>query len=229
MLISARHANITNSEEIVIYDFNMEVNEGDFIYITGKVGSGKTSIFRAFTAQTPLASGKCTVCGYDLMRIKSRDIPRLRRKMGVVFQDLQLLKEKTIHDNLEFVLKATGWKKNAEREQRIDEVLSLVEMSTKAHKFPYQLSGGEQQRICIARALLNSPQIILADEPTGNLDYDTAEGIMQLFESLNRTQNTAIVMITHDRGLIERHPGQVYVCRDETCSLSPAQTDDAER
>ena len=229
MLISARHADITNSEEIVIYDFNMEVNEGDFIYITGKVGSGKTSIFRTFTAQTPLASGKCTVCGYDLTRIKSRDIPRLRRKMGVVFQDLQLLKEKTVHDNLEFVLKATGWKKNTDREQRIDEVLSLVDMSTKAHKFPYQLSGGEQQRICIARALLNSPQIILADEPTGNLDYDTAEGIMQLFETLNHTQNTAVVMITHDRGLVERHPGQVYVCRDETCTLSNPQSDDTER
>ncbi len=229
MIISAKHADITNSEEIVIYDFNMDVEEGDFIYITGKVGSGKTSIFRTFTAQTPLSSGECTVCGYDLKHIKSKDIPHLRRKMGVVFQDLQLLKEKSVHDNLEFVLKATGWKKDTAREERIDEVLSLVGMSTKAHKFPYQLSGGEQQRICIARALLNNPKIILADEPTGNLDYDTAEGIMQLFESLNHDQNTAIVMITHDRGIIERHPGKVYICQDETCKTAPAKTDDAER
>ena len=227
MIISARHADITNTENIVIYDFNMKVDKGDFIYITGKVGSGKTSIFRAFTAQTPLSGGELSVCGYDLSRIKNREIPYLRRKLGVVFQDLQLLKDKSVYDNLDFVLRATGWKKTADKQSRIDEVLDMVGMSTKAHKFPYQLSGGEQQRICIARALLNSPEIILADEPTGNLDYDTAEGIMQLFSTLNQTQGTAIVMITHDRGIIERHPGKIYICENESCKLSHQVGDDS--
>ncbi len=227
MIISVKHANISNSEQVVIYDLNMEVNEGDFIYITGKVGTGKTSIFNAFTAQTPVECGRINVCGYDLTRIKSSKIPLLRRKMGVVFQDLQLLKDKTVYDNLDFVLTATGWKRASEKVSRIEEVLSMVGMTNKVHKYPYQLSGGEQQRICIARALLNHPEVILADEPTGNLDYETAEGIMQLFTTLNKEQGTAIVMITHDRGIISRHPGKIYVCENETCTLSDSPCDES--
>lgn len=216
MIVRARHADITNSANIVIYDLNMEINEGDFIYITGKVGSGKTSIFRSFIAEYPIESGDLEVCSYDMNRIKQKEIPLLRRHIGVVFQDLQLLSDRSIHDNLSFVLKATGWKKEAEMERRIEEVLNLTGMNTKSHRFPHQLSGGEQQRVCIARALLNYPKIILADEPTGSLDQETAEGIMNIFEELNR-KGTAIVLITHDRTLIERHPAKIYVCENESC------------
>lgn len=219
MLISVRNADISNSDNIVVYGLNMDVNEGDFIYITGKVGTGKTSIFKAFTAQVPLSGGSCEVCGFDIAKIKPRQIPQLRRRLGVVFQDLQLIKDQTIHDNLAFVLKATGWKRQSEIETRIDEVLAMVGMSTKSHRYPHQLSGGEQQRICIARALLNEPRIILADEPTGNLDAETAEGIMQLFEKLNKEQGTAIVMITHDVNILSNHPAKVYVCDKESCTL----------
>ena len=219
MIISVKHADITNSDTVILYDVNMDINEGDFIYITGKVGTGKTSLFNTFTAQTMPESGKVEVCGYDISSIRTNEIPFLRRKLGIVFQDLQLLKDRTVHDNLSFVLKATGWKKDEAIESRIDEVLAAVGMSTKAHRYPYQLSGGEQQRICIARAILNDPQIILADEPTGNLDEETAEGIMELFEKLNREHNTAIVMITHDKGIVDRHKGKVYVCDNESCTL----------
>lgn len=227
MLINARHANITNSEDVVIYDLNMEVEEGDFIYITGRVGTGKSSIFKTLTAQNTLTTGQCEVCGFDLRHIKSRNIPRLRRNLGVVFQDLQLLKDRTVHDNLAFVLKSTGWKKRSEIEDRITEVLEQVDMVTKAHRFPQQLSGGEQQRVCIARAILNYPKVILADEPTGNLDRETAESIMQLFEKINKEWNTAILMITHDLSLIERHPAKVYNCDNETCELIPEAKDEA--
>lgn len=219
MLIKVKNANITNSEEIVIYNLNMEVEEGDFVYITGRVGTGKSSIFKTFMAENPPASGRCEICGFDLNRIKTRNIPRLRLNLGVVFQDLQLLKDRNVHDNLAFVLKATGWKKKDEIEERITEVLDQVGMLTKAHRFPQQLSGGEQQRVCIARAILNYPKVILADEPTGNLDFETAESIMQLFEKINREWHTAIIMITHDLSLIERHPGKVYNCDNESCEL----------
>ncbi|MGM9788201.1 MAG: cell division ATP-binding protein FtsE [Candidatus Cryptobacteroides sp.] len=216
MIVSARHADITNSDNIVIYDLNMEIREGDFIYITGKVGSGKTSIFRSLIAEYPPAAGELRVCSLDLNKIRQKDIPLLRRRIGVVFQDLQLLSDRNVHDNLSFVLKATGWKKEAEMEKRIEEVLTLTGMNTKSHRFPHQLSGGEQQRVCIARALLNDPEIILADEPTGSLDRDTAEGIMQLFEEVNR-KGTAIVIITHDLSLIEKHPATLYICENESC------------
>lgn len=229
MLIKVRNADITNSEDIVIYGLNMEVEEGDFIYITGRVGTGKSSVFKTFMAQNPLASGECEVCGFNLKRIKSRNIPRLRLNLGVVFQDLQLLKDRDVHDNLDFVLRATGWKKKADREKRITEVLDQVGMVTKAHRFPQQLSGGEQQRICIARAILNYPKVILADEPTGNLDRETTESIMQLFGRINKEWNTAIIMITHDLSIIERHPGKVYHCDNETCSLCEETEDDTER
>ena len=151
------------------------------------------------------------------MRIRRRDIPRLRRHLGVIFQDFRLLSEMSVEDNLEFVLKATGWKNAREREARIGEVLRSVGMQDKRHRMPHQLSGGEQQRVSIARALLNSPDIILADEPTGHLDRETADSIMELFTRINREQGTAVVMVTHDSSLLERFPGKIFVCENESC------------
>lgn len=210
-------AQIINGENAVVYDFNMKVNKGDIVYITGKVGSGKTSIIRTIIAENPLKKGSGTVCGYDLTRIRKKDIPYLRRKLGVVFQDFQLLMDRSIEDNLEFVLRSTGWKDRNAISARIAEVLEAVGMETKAHKMPHQLSGGEQQRIAIARAILNEPEVIIADEPTGNLDSTTAEGVLDLLMSINRDRGTAIVMVTHNLGIVERYPGRVFVTADERC------------
>lgn len=216
-VISFRNADILNSETVVVYDFNMDVFPGDLVYIVGRVGTGKTSIIRTITAENRLLKGSGTVCGHSLVGIKSKDIPQLRRKLGVVFQDFQLLMDRTVDDNLSFVLRSTGWKDRAAIDKRIKEVLLAVGMQTKGHKLPHQLSGGEQQRIAIARAILNSPEVIIADEPTGNLDADTAEGILQLLNHINKDQGTAIIMVTHNRGILERYPGRVFETADETC------------
>ncbi len=216
-LITLRKAHIKGGEETVLYDVDMDIYPGDFVYIVGKVGSGKTSIIKTFIAEYPLEEGKCDVCGFRVHDIRSRDIPLLRRKCGVVFQDFMLLTDRNVHDNLEFVLKATGWKKGAAIEKRIEEVLSEVGLETKGHKMPHQLSGGEQQRVAIARAILNWPEVILADEPTGNLDSETADGIMKLFRKLNENFGTAVVIVTHDRNIFENYPGRVFVCSDEHC------------
>ena len=216
-IIQFSGADIINGETTVIYGLNLSVSKGDFVYIVGKVGTGKTSIIRTMIAEHPLEKGEGKVCGYDLKAIKDRDIPFLRRKLGVVFQDFQLLMDRSVHDNLLFVLEATGWKGEAEKESRIGEVLSAVGMERKAHKMPYQLSGGEQQRIAIARAILNRPEAILADEPTGNLDAETADGIMNLLCKLNRENGTAVVMVTHNLQLCEKYPGRVLVCKNESC------------
>lgn len=216
-VISFRGADISNGEDIVLHSVSMDIMPGDFVYIVGKVGTGKTSIIRTMTGENRLAGGTGRVCGYDMSSLRDRDIPGLRRRLGVVFQDFQLLMDRPVYDNLQFVLKATGWRKPDLMEQRIAETLNDVGMSTKAHKMPYQLSGGEQQRVAIARALLNSPQVILADEPTGNLDSETADGIMQLIAKINRDNGAAVVMVTHNRELIKRCPGRIFVCKDETC------------
>ena len=215
-LIRFKDADILNGETVVIYGLDMEIMPGDFVYIVGKVGSGKTSIIRTITAENKLLTGEGYACGYDLRTIKSRDIPYLRRSVGVIFQDFQLLTDRTVEANLEFVLRATGWKDRGLIDARISEVLDSVGMSTKAHKMPHQLSGGEQQRIAIARALLNTPKAILADEPTGNLDGETADEILQLLMDLNR-QGTAIVMVTHNRAIFEKYPGRVFSCEGERC------------
>jgi cell division transport system ATP-binding protein len=217
-LISFRKANIINGESIVIYGLDMDIFPGDFVYIVGKVGTGKTSIIRTMTAENPLKEGEGTVCGFSLNGIKGKDIPFLRRKTGVVFQDFQLLMDRSVESNLEFVLKATGWKDREAMDKRILEVLQAVGMETKAHKMPHQLSGGEQQRIAIARSLLNRPSVIIADEPTGNLDNETADGILRLLTRINKEEGTAIVMVTHNRGIFEKYPGRVFVCKDETCN-----------
>ena len=217
-IISFKDADIVNGEATVIYGLNMDVYPGDFVYVVGKVGTGKTSIIRTMIAENPLHTGSGMVCGFRLDGIKDKEVPYLRRKMGVVFQDFQLLMDRTVEDNLMFVLRATGWKNEEAMIKRITEVLKSVGMELKAHKMPHQLSGGEQQRIAIARSLLNDPEVIIADEPTGNLDNETADGIMKLLTGINKEKGTAIVMVTHNRQIFEKYPGRVMVCKDETCT-----------
>ena len=216
-IISFKGADIVNGESTVIYGLDLDIFPGDFVYIVGKVGTGKTSIIRTMIAENPLHKGTCKVCDYNIHEIKEKEIPYLRRKLGVIFQDFQLLMDRTVQDNLLFVLNATGWKDTEAMNKRISEVLKAVGMELKAHKMPHQLSGGEQQRIAIARSLLNNPQVIIADEPTGNLDTETAEGIMNLLTGINKDKGTAVIMVTHNRQIFEKYPGRVMICRDETC------------
>ena len=217
-IISFRNADICGGENTVIYDLDMDVYPGDFVYIVGKVGTGKTSIIRTMIAENRLAKGRGEVCGFDLNAVRERDIPYLRRRLGVIFQDFQLLMDRSVEDNLSFVLKATGWKNASDIDRRIMEVLDAVGMAHKSHRMPHQLSGGEQQRIAIARALLNNPQVILADEPTGNLDGETAKGIMELLTGINTGRGTAIVMVTHNLSICETYKGRIFECRNENCS-----------
>ena len=217
-LIAFGKADIMGGGNVVIHGLDMTVAPGDFVYIVGRVGTGKTSIIRTVMAENPLLSGHGEVCGVTLEGIRPRAVQALRRKMGVVFQDFRLLMDRSVWDNLEFVLRSTGWKDRNAIFRRIDEVLDAVGMTTKAHKMPHQLSGGEQQRVAIARAILNSPELILADEPTGNLDSETADGIMQLLTRLNKENGTAIVIVTHNRDIFQRYPGRVYLCKDESCT-----------
>ena len=216
-LVSFKEADILNGENTVIYGLNMEIFPGDFVYIVGKVGTGKTSIIRTMIGENPLLKGYGEVCGHKLKGIREKEIPYLRRKVGVVFQDFQLLMDRTVVDNLEFVLKATGWKDKNEVDRRIREVLEDVGLTHKAHKMPHQLSGGEQQRVAIARSLLNRPKLIIADEPTGNLDNETADGILKLLTGINKDDGTAIVMVTHNRNIFEKYHGRIFVCKDENC------------
>ena len=216
-VIIFKDADITSGESIVVYGLNMEVKEGDLVYIVGKVGTGKTSIIRTIIAENPLEKGSGEVCGFDLTKLRRKEIPALRRRLGVVFQDFQLLMDRSVESNLDFVLKSTGWKDREAMDKRILEALEAVGMQTKAHKMPHQLSGGEQQRVAIARAILNSPEVIIADEPTGNLDSETADGILQLLMKINKEQGTAIVMITHNRSIIDKYPGRVFETKNETC------------
>ena len=217
-LISFRNADIMAGDNVVVHGLDMEINAGDLVYILGKVGSGKTSIIRSITAEHGIGNGEAEACGFNLKGIRQRDIPKLRRRLGVAFQDFRLLMDRSVWDNLDFILKATGWKDRRKADARIDEVLEAVGMTTKAHKMPHQLSGGEQQRIAIARALLNEPEVILADEPTGNLDDETAEEILRLINDLNKQNGTTLIMVTHDKSIVERYPGRVFICADETCT-----------
>ena len=216
-IISFKGADILNGEATVIYGLDMDVYPGDFVYIVGKVGTGKTSIIRTIIAENPLLKGSGEACGFKLCGIRDKEIPYLRRKMGVVFQDFQLLMDRSVEENLLFVLRTTGWKNEDEMSKKIKQILEAVGMERKAHKMPHQLSGGEQQRIAIARALLNEPEVIIADEPTGNLDPETADGIMQLLTSINKEKGTAIVMVTHNRQIFDKYPGRVMVCANERC------------
>lgn len=217
IIIEFEDVEITNGEIPVITSLNLTIREGEFVYLTGKVGSGKTSIIRTITAENPVTTGSARVGSFDLLTLKKRKIPYLRRKIGVVFQDFQLLMDRSVEDNLLFVLKSTGWKDRKLMEERINSVLDAVGVASKAHKMPHQLSGGEQQRVAISRALLNEPRLILADEPTGNLDGETATGIMSLLFEINRTRKTAIIMVTHNMNIVREYPGRILVCADNEC------------
>lgn len=214
-IIQFEKASVFQNENLVLSDINLEIKKGEFVYLIGKVGSGKTSFIKTINAELPLKVGTATVAGYHLEKIKRRQIPYMRRELGIVFQNFQLLTDRSIYDNLLFVLKATGWKHKTEIKQRIDEVLEKVGLSYKGYKLPHQLSGGEQQRVVIARALLNQPQIILADEPTGNLDPETSIEIMELLVNISKN-GQAVVMATHNHSLLKKFVSRTLRCENGT-------------
>ena len=202
---------IWQQNHLVLSNINLSVGKGEFIYLVGRVGSGKSSLIKTLNAQIPLKEGVGLVAGYDLSKIKNKDIPYLRRKIGIVFQDFQLLTDRSVNENLEFVLRATGWKIKSEIETRIGEVLEKVGLGLKGYKMPHQLSGGEQQRVVIGRALLNDPEIILADEPTGNLDPETSEGILRLLTDISKT-GRAVIVATHNYTLLKKFSARTLKC-----------------
>lgn len=212
-LIQYKKVEIHQQELCVLDEVEFQLHKGEFVYLIGKVGSGKTSLLKTFYSELDVASGEAKVLGYNMRSIKRKHIPQLRRKLGIVFQDFQLLTDRTVYSNLEFVLRATGWKNKTEVKERIEEVLTLVGMANKGYKMPNELSGGEQQRIVIARAVLNSPSIILADEPTGNLDVETGKAIVELLHAIC-DKGSAVVMTTHNLQLLKEYPGRVYCCKD---------------
>lgn len=210
-LITYQHVSISLQGQEILSDVNFELKKGEFVYLIGKVGSGKSTFLKTLYGEVEINDGEAQVMGYSLRQLKRKDLPPLRRKLGIVFQDFQLLTDRTVHDNLKFVLKATGWKNRTEIEKRIEEVLQQVGMENKGYKMPNELSGGEQQRIVIARAILNQPDLILADEPTGNLDVETGRRIVELLQDICR-QGSAIIMTTHNLNLLSEYPGKVYKC-----------------
>ena len=209
--------------ELILSDLNSDINAGEFVYLIGRVGSGKSSLLKTLYAELQLIEGEGYVAGFDLRKLKRRDIPMLRRRIGIVFQDYQLLTDRNVFMNLYYVMKATGWKNESEIRKRIDEVLKVVSLEAKGYKMPFELSGGEQQRLVIARALLNRPRLLLADEPTGNLDPLTAEGIIRLFQEIAR-QGCAVVMSTHNTALIEEYPSRTILFSKGKIKEVPVQT-----
>ena len=216
MLIDYQKANIYQADDNVLRDINFQVDEGQFVYVIGKVGSGKSSLLKSLYCEVDFFkddADKAEVLGKNLLKIKRKDIPALRKQMGIIFQDFQLLHDRSVEMNLRFVLKATGWKSSKDMDERIEQVLESVVMQDKRKRLPHELSGGEQQRIAIARALLNNPKIIIADEPTGNLDPDTAEKIVGLFYEISHS-GTSVVISTHNLPMIDKFPGRVYKCKE---------------
>lgn len=209
--------------ELILSDLNFDINAGEFVYLIGRVGSGKSSLLKTLYAELQLIEGEGYVAGFDLRKLKRREIPMLRRRIGIVFQDYQLLTDRNVFMNLYYVMKATGWKNESEIRKRIDEVLKVVSLEAKGYKMPFELSGGEQQRLVIARALLNRPRLLLADEPTGNLDPLTAEGIIRLFQEIAR-QGCAVVMSTHNTALIEEYPSRTILFSKGKIMEVPVQT-----
>jgi cell division transport system ATP-binding protein len=212
-VISFANASIYQDDYLVLSEVNFEVSRNEFVYLIGKVGSGKTSLIKTINAELPLIEGEATVAGYQLNNLKFKQVPFLRRKLGIVFQDFQLLIDRSIIENLKFVLGATGWKNSKEIDTRISEVLHKVGLEFKGYKMPHQLSGGEQQRVVIARALLNDPELILADEPTGNLDPETSEDIMKILFEIQES-GRAVVMATHNYPLMKKFPARILKCED---------------
>lgn len=215
-IISLQNVSIFQNDHLVLHNVNMQVNEGEFVYIIGKTGSGKSSLLKTLYGDIGLQVGEGIVAGFNLNQLKKKQVPFLRRELGIIFQDFQLLTDRTVNENLSFVLKATGWKDKKAIQKRIDEVLADVDLHSKGYKMPFELSGGEQQRVVIARALLNKPKLLLADEPTGNLDPETSKEIMRLLIELNKEMKTATIMATHDYRIIERFPARIMKCENES-------------
>lgn len=216
MFIDYQKVKVYQQDKLVLDDVDFHVDEGEFVYIIGKVGSGKSSLLKTFYCELDVyekEAEKAEVLGRDLIKLKRKEVPALRRELGIIFQDFQLLHDRTVLKNLRFVLKATGWKDKEKIEQRIDEVLEAVGMTDKKNTMPHELSGGEQQRISIARALLNNPKVIIADEPTGNLDPETADNIVHLLHDI-KSQGTAVIMSTHNIAMLDAYPGIVYRCKE---------------
>jgi cell division transport system ATP-binding protein len=214
-ILFLRNVTIYQEEKIIISNINLEVNHGEFIYIIGKTGSGKSSFMKTLYADLPLIEGQASIVNYDLATLNEDDIPYLRRKIGIVFQDFKLLPDRTVNENMLFVLKATGWTDAVEMQNKIDEVLEKVDMKAFASKMPHQLSGGEQQRVAIARALLNDPELILADEPTGNLDPQTSVEVLEVLRKINVAGKT-VIMATHDYALLMKFPSKTLKCEDSS-------------
>ena len=218
-IIEIRNASIFQQENLVLSNVNLTLNKGEFIYLIGRTGSGKSSLLKTLYGELPARDGIVRVAGYDLTKLKRKDIPFLRRKIGIVFQDFQLLFDRSVEKNLEFVLGATGWTEKAEISSRIDEVLAKVGLSDKRNSMPHQMSGGEQQGIAIARALLNDPDVILADEPTGNLDPDTTLEVMKLLRNISEN-GQAVLMATHNYTLMQKYPSRIANCKNGTVVCS---------
>ncbi len=211
IIIELTDCTIWQQDHLVLSDVNLKVGKGEYMYLVGRVGSGKSSLIKTLNAQIPLINGSGIVAGYNLSHLRNRDIPMLRRRIGIVFQDFQLLIDRSVNENLEFVLKATGWKNKSDIGSRINEVLDKVGLGLKGYKMPHQLSGGEQQRVVIGRALLNDPDIILADEPTGNLDPETSEGIIRLLQDISKT-GRAVIVATHNYNILKKFPARTIRC-----------------
>lgn len=225
LIINYQRVDILRGKDLVLRDVDLQVHPGEFVYLTGIVGSGKTSLLKTFYGELDIASGIAEVLGRDMTHIRRRQLPALRRQLGVVFQDFKLLMDRTVHDNLDFVLRATAWKNKAERETRILEVMKRVGLEEKLNKMPYELSGGEQQRICIARAILNTPRLILADEATGNQDAESGNQTVAILHELAK-EGTAVVMVTHNNHLIQQFPATCYECTQQR--LLRVESPDAE-
>ena len=217
ILLKLENVEICREENRVLHDACLTLRNGEFVYVIGKVGSGKSSLIKSLYCEIPILRGEARIMDYNLTKMKRKDIPYLRRKLGIVFQDFQLLTDRSVSKNLEFVLKATGWKKKSEIKERIDNVLRQGGMQDKGYKMPHELSGGEQQRIVIARALLNNPKLILADEPTGNLDPETSGQIVQLLHDICQ-QGTAVIMTTHNYTIVHNYPARIVKCENACLS-----------
>ena len=210
-MVSLKNATIINENNILFSDINFNVNSGELVFLIGKTGTGKSSLLKVLYGDLHIKSGQGSIMGFDLTQLKENQVPKLRRKLGIVFQDFKLLPDRTVFENLSFVLKATGWKEKDKIKKRVSEVLEMVNVTSNDKKYPFELSGGEQQRVAIARALLNNPEIIIADEPTGNLDPETSNEIMQLFSKLHK-EGISLIMATHDYNMIVKFPGKIYQC-----------------
>ena len=215
-VISYSHVNVYQGSSLILSDVNFELKQGEFVYLIGNTGAGQSSFIKTMYGEVSVKEGEASIAGYNLKKLKKKDVPYLRRKLGIVFQDFQLLNDRTVQANLDFVLRATGWESKKKREERIAEVLNEVGLAHLSGKMPFQISGGEQQRLVIARALLNNPPVFIADEPTGNLDPETSDDIVKLLIKINREHNTAVLMATHNYQLIDKYPAKIYSCTNNT-------------